>query len=569
LQQEQHIDHFYLHRADRTNLARVHEPEKFNDKIDRITLLEAEKTQKPSFGIEQGPTGNCTLRVVYPWRHDGKLIGYAELGTEFETVAQRVHDILQVHLVVLVDKKHLDRKRWENRNQKLGRQTDWQAFPNFVVIDKTVETIPPALSQHLLAGHIVNGEDSIIGVEGKATHVAFLPLTDISGRDLGHLIVLKDIDEFRQSARHAVVIVTLICCAVGALKLGFFYVFLGRVETNLNNRTDQLAQANTKLEQVNAQLADANARLEQANATLEARVKERTEQLEEAHRRLLETARQAGMAEVATGVLHNVGNTLNSVNISANVVSQKIRGTPLRGLGKAAQMIREHQHNLGEFFTTDKVGQKIPSYLIELGDHLADEQNAMLEEVKNVVAGIEHIKQIVGMQQSYAKNPVLVEMVKPSDLLENAVVMKADDLTAAKIQVVRQYEEIPTLPLDKHRILQILVNLLSNAKHALAGNTGEKRIALRLRSLNQSNRRYLRFEVQDNGDGISAENLTRIFTHGFTTRKDGHGFGLHSAANAAGEMGGSLRAASDGPGKGALFTLDVPVHQSEVAACPA
>ena len=231
LQKEQHIDHFYLHRADRTNLARVHEPEKFNDKIDRITLIEAEKTQKPSFGIEQGPTGNCTLRVVYPWRRDGKLIGYAELGTEFETVAQRVHDILQIDLVVLVDKKHLDRTRWENRNQKLGRQTDWQAFPDFVVIDKTLETIPSALAQRLLGGNIVNGDDTIIDVAGKTTHVAFLPLTDIGGRDLGHLIVLKDIDEFRRSARHAVILFSLICCAVGALKLGFFYVFLGRVES--------------------------------------------------------------------------------------------------------------------------------------------------------------------------------------------------------------------------------------------------------------------------------------------------------------------------------------------------
>ncbi|HEV8604815.1 MAG TPA: cache domain-containing protein [Tepidisphaeraceae bacterium] len=568
LQTQLHIDHFYFHKTDRTSLARMHEREKFGDRIDRITLLEAEKTGNPSSGIEQGPTGNCTLRVVYPWRRDGKLIGYVELGTEFETVAQRVHDILQVHLVALVDKKHLDRKRWENRNQKLGRQTAWDAFADFVVIDKTMETLPPALTSRLSAGKIVTGEDAIIDVDGKATQVVFLPLADVTGRSLGNLVVLRDIQELTRSARHSVIVVSTISCAVGILLLGFFYAFLGRVGSDLQGRSDQLAQANAKLGQVNAQLGDANARLEQANATLETRVRERTEQLEEAHRKLVDTARQAGMAEVATGVLHNVGNALNSVNISANVVSQKIRQTPVGGLGKAAQMIREHQQNLGEFFTSDKVGCKIPSYLIELGEHLTAEQNALLDEVKNVVTGIEHIKQIVGMQQSYAKNTAVVENIRPSTLMDSAVAMNAEALADSRVEVVREYEEVAAVGLDKHRIIQILVNVLSNARHAVKGKDGGgKKITLRVGAFEQGGKRHIRFEVADNGVGIPAENLTRIFTHGFTTRVDGHGFGLHSAANAAGEMGGSLRAASEGHGKGAVFTLEVPVQQNEPVTC--
>jgi signal transduction histidine kinase len=263
-----------------------------------------------------------------------------------------------------------------------------------------------------------------------------------------------------------------------------------------------------------------------------------------------------------------VGNALNSVNISANVVSQKIRQTPVGGLGKAAQMIREHQQNLGEFFTSDKIGCKIPSYLIELGEHLTAEQNALLDEVKNVVTGIEHIKQIVGMQQSYAKNTAVVENIRPSTLMDSAVAMNAEALADSRVEVVREYEEVAAVGLDKHRIIQILVNVLSNARHAVKGKDGGgKRITLRVGAFEQGGKRHIRFEVADNGVGIPAENLTRIFTHGFTTRVDGHGFGLHSAANAAGEMGGSLRAASEGHGKGAVFTLEVPVQQNEPVTC--
>jgi signal transduction histidine kinase len=304
--------------------------------------------------------------------------------------------------------------------------------------------------------------------------------------------------------------------------------------------------------------------LELANATLEARVKERTGQLEEAHRNLVDTARKAGMAEVATGVLHNVGNALNSINISASVVSQKLRQNHVGGLGKAAQMIREHQGDLGTFFASDNTGKKLPGYLFELAEHLAAGQASMLDEVKNVVSGIEHIKQIVNMQQSFAKSAAIVEGVKPGELMESALALNVDSISQRHFNIAREYGEQNVVALEKHKVLQILTNLISNAKHALkASEREEKRLVLRLNSLEREGRPYVRFEVEDNGVGIAAENLTRVFTHGFTTRKEGHGFGLHSAANTAAEMGGTLVGKSDGAGRGAKFTLEVPVYQNE------
>src|SRR5260221_6373877 len=111
LRSQFHVEHFYVHAPDRKNVLRVHEPEHKGDLIDRFTLIEAQRTGLPSAGIEQGPTGNCTLRVVYPWRDGGELLGYLELGTEFETVARRVHELLHVDLIALVEKRLLDRKK--------------------------------------------------------------------------------------------------------------------------------------------------------------------------------------------------------------------------------------------------------------------------------------------------------------------------------------------------------------------------------------------------------------------------------------------------------------------------
>jgi C4-dicarboxylate-specific signal transduction histidine kinase len=120
---------------------------------------------------------------------------------------------------------------------------------------------------------------------------------------------------------------------------------------------------------------------------------------------------------------------------------------------------------------------------------------------------------------------------------------------------VREYDSLPVVTVQKHKVLQILVNLLRNAKHA-CDDSGKATKQVTVRVVAEHGR--VRISVTDNGIGIPAENLTQIFAHGFTTRKNGHGFGLHSGALVARELGGSLTALSDGPGRGATFVLDLP-----------
>ncbi len=312
-------------------------------------------------------------------------------------------------------------------------------------------------------------------------------------------------------------------------------------------------------------IAENQALLEQSYHDVESKVVERTRQLKDAQADLVKVARSAGMAEIATSVLHNVGNVLNSVNVSANVVADKLRQSELGSLVKVGEMFREHQPDLGAFLTTDERGKLIPNFINELATCLGEEHQTMLTELTTLAAGIDHIKQIVAAQQSLARKVNVDMPTEPSKLMETALTMQGSS-SRTDITIVRRLQDIPALPLDQHKVLQILINLIGNATQALhASGNAHKQIILSVEQIAAGDADTLRFQIADNGVGIAAEYLTRIFSHGFTTKKGGHGFGLHSAANAAREMGGTLIATSDGQGLGAAFTLEIPITPIETS----
>ncbi|HLH53734.1 MAG TPA: PAS domain-containing protein [Verrucomicrobiae bacterium] len=279
--------------------------------------------------------------------------------------------------------------------------------------------------------------------------------------------------------------------------------------------------------------------------------------LEEAQKAMVDASRQAGMAEVAAGVLHNVGNVLNSVNVSASVVGDTIQRSKSSGLTKAVALLREHEHDLGRFFETDPRGKQLITYLARLAECLTAEQGLAVKELHALKQNIEHIKEIVAMQQSYAKVVGVTEKVKVTDLVEDALRLNSGTLAKHEVELKREYDpDVPEIIVERHKVLQILVNLIRNAKYACdESGRKDKQLVVRV----TSGEDCVRISTADNGVGIASENLTRIFNHGFTTRKDGHGFGLHSGALAAREMGGTLVAHSEGPGKGATFILSLPL----------
>jgi PAS domain S-box-containing protein len=281
-------------------------------------------------------------------------------------------------------------------------------------------------------------------------------------------------------------------------------------------------------------------------------------ELEEVHKQLLIASRQAGMAEVATNVLHNVGNVLNSVNVAASLVAERIKKSKCSGVAKVAALLSA-QTDLAAFLSGAQ-GRHLPDYLQELSDELLDERDASVSELAALRANVEHIKEIVAMQQGYAKRGGITDTLDMRVLVEDSLRMNEGAFSRHGVTIVRDFAEVPLIQVDKHKVLQILVNVIRNAKYACAEmKGGEKRVTVRVRATPGS----IVVAVVDTGIGIPPENLERIFNHGFTTRADGHGFGLHSSALAARELGGSLLASSAGIAQGATFTLTLPLGLAE------
>jgi signal transduction histidine kinase len=284
-------------------------------------------------------------------------------------------------------------------------------------------------------------------------------------------------------------------------------------------------------------------------------------ELEGMHAELLELSRRAGMAEVATDVLHNVGNVLNSVGISATLVGERLKRSKVGNLYLATKMLREKGDHLGDFLTTDPKGRGLAEYLDKAAEQLLREQTELVAESASIAENVEHIKVIVSMQQRYAKASSMVENVPAFDIVQDALRMTVAAFARHGIQVIRDFDETSLeVCVDRHKVLQILINLICNAKEAMnQDGAHDKQMVIRV-APHSSDR--VRISVSDNGTGIASKNLNNIFNHGFTTKHDGHGFGLHSGANAAKEMGGSLSAFSEGEGKGATFVLELPLAKT-------
>ena len=289
-------------------------------------------------------------------------------------------------------------------------------------------------------------------------------------------------------------------------------------------------------------------------------LKEAQAQLETLHKQLIDASRQAGRAEIATSVLHNVGNVLNSVNVSADLATARIKDSRLLDLRRVVSLLQANEANLTAFFEEDDRGRRLPGYLGKLAHQAGLDQEQVLAELAELKNGIDHIKDIVAMQQNYARLGGVADVINVTSLVEDSLRLNESALTRHGIILRREFEDVPTIVVDKHRVLQILVNLIRNAKHACEeSDCAEKIVTVRVATSGLG----VQVTVTDNGVGIAPENMTRIFNHGFTTKKEGHGFGLHSGAMTARELGGELSVQSSGSGRGAVFTLDLPLAPAQ------
>ena len=339
--------------------------------------------------------------------------------------------------------------------------------------------------------------------------------------------------------------------------------------TELAKANTQLKEANSELEQSRVQILQKNQELEETNTTLNVEINNRRKaeaEKEKLYQQLMQASRQAGMADVASSVLHNVGNVLNSINVSTDTLLKTLKKPLVGDVCRIASLFHEHQHNLQEFLSIDPKGKQIPSYLGLVAESLSGSHQTIQSELDSLVKKVDHIKQVILSQQDIARATNIREASSAEELAEQALMMALPEPEKYRIHVERKYGVVPTIMTDRHQVLQILVNVITNAKNSMIEHTGEIRhLTVRI-GVPSGGKAVVRFEVSDTGGGIKAENISKLFAQGFTTRKEGNGLGLHSSAIVAKNLGGTLQAQSEGEGRGATFTLELPLRLAEVAA---
>lgn len=320
----------------------------------------------------------------------------------------------------------------------------------------------------------------------------------------------------------------------------------------LSQQAEELVRANLGLENSNKRLCEEISSRELAEA-----------KQNELHQELTGKTRQAAMAELATGVLHNVGNALNSVNVATNFAVDQVAKSHMADLSRATELMQEHKGNLADFFTSHERGKLVLPYLEQLAGTLRSEKDALLECLRELDHKVEHVKQIVRAQQTQAKVSGVISEFELHEVLESELGSVQDSMKKHGIALVRDYQYVPTVNSDKHKVMQILGNLVRNSVRALIdADQPAKQLAVHISSTPDNG---AVIEVEDNGVGIDEATLQKIFQYGFTTKKDGHGFGLHHSMLAARELGGEILVHSDGLGHGARFTLIVPIEPATSA----
>lgn len=285
----------------------------------------------------------------------------------------------------------------------------------------------------------------------------------------------------------------------------------------------------------------------------------------EANQMLIDAAHLAGKAEIATSVLHNVGNVLTSISVQATTLQERVSSNHVPSLRKVVGLLDSQQSRLGDFFENDPRGQQLPVYLRSLSETLLSEQEALMQELQTLDTNVDHAKRIVAAQQNLARGYCFDEEIELSEILENALTVVRASFERHHVAVKLDVGSTTTLMTDRHKLIQILVNLLTNAKDAILHlPASERHIDLCVSNCADDS---IRIEVRDHGIGIARDHLTRIFSQGFTTKSSGHGFGLHYCGLAASSLGGSLTVFSDGPGKGATFSLQIPLLRTAPETC--
>jgi len=221
---------------------------------------------------------------------------------------------------------------------------------------------------------------------------------------------------------------------------------------------------------------------------------------------------------------------------------------------QVAALLASHRVDIATFLTEDVRGKYLPDYLLAIAQQLKDNSSGLDAALGEINRHVRLLRDIISAQQSLIPMGGSLEPTDLRDLIEVALLVQAPDF--AQIEIQRMFEDLPLVLTDRHKLLQIIVCYVSNARDAmLLGGAAPPRVVLRLYRDGDD----AVFSIQDTGLGMSEETLSHLWEFGFTTKRNGHGFGLHASVKAARDIGAVLRADSAGLAKGACFSARLPL----------
>lgn len=334
-----------------------------------------------------------------------------------------------------------------------------------------------------------------------------------------------------------------------------------------SNRADELSQVVLAINKMKDELIrsyndllTANTELTDHKQNLEILVEARTRELKKAERAVIENAHRAGMAEIAIGVLHHIGNTLNSLNISSQFIESELDNSSLEKMLRANNMLESHKDSLTEFIISDPRGLQLINYYLELGHVMKGEHHRIQEEVQKIEGHVQEMRKIIASQQEYAEGSALEERIDLRELVKDTLGLESLLTERYGINTTHAVEDgLPAVYLSPTKVRFVLLHLLKNARDAvLNNNRDDRKIHIQIKRYHDN---FLAIHIKDNGEGLNEQDLVNIFKSGYTTKEDAQGFGLHASANAMTEMGGHLKVESSGLGHGATFTLLFPIRK--------
>jgi PAS domain S-box-containing protein len=277
-------------------------------------------------------------------------------------------------------------------------------------------------------------------------------------------------------------------------------------------------------------------------------------EIEKMHKKNIDMAHAAGMAEMASDTLHNVGNVLNSIKISAESISETFRtGTyDFKNLIQATNLLNQKFNCTDDFIANDPNNKKLLEYLVLFSDGLQQEKLQTLENIDRLLKGVRVVENIVAAQQTYASLESMMDSHNLKDIVEDSITLKNDLLERYSIKIEKDFKSVNKVHVQKSKLVHILLNLIHNAADAMVSEPPEQR---KLSFVIEQSEGAVFLEVKDSGQGIPTDKHQKIFTHGYTTKDDGHGFGLHSSAKYMAEMNGKIWVENNVDQSGVTFIL--------------